>query len=151
MPPVVGGAWQRLRSVGRQPPSQTACTASVAAVNEAEEGGAMFTRRQFLGRTAAAGAGLFLVSGRGGIERIRLPAAPDGAMLDPAGIPKYGRRLVAPPALPGRALQTKDLYPIAVTQLEQQILPPRLPAADNRPPLSARFPSPAECRRWGRE
>ena len=117
----------------------------------------MFSRRQFLGRTAAVGAGLYLVSRGGVIERVPIAVAAEEGLLDPTGITKYGRPLVIPPAMPGRSLQTKDLYQIAIRQFQQQILPPSMPgttvwsygSVDH--PGTFNFPAFTIEARWGRE
>ena len=85
----------------------------------------MANRREFLTRSAAAGAGLYLVS-RTGV----LAAAGGGtsALLPPAEIPKFVTPLVVPPAMPATSTDGAfDLYRIAVRQFRLPILPPVLP------------------------
>jgi spore coat protein A len=92
----------------------------------------MLTRRQFLARSAAAGAGLYLVSRSQGIRFVE--AAATVPSLDPGDIPKYQTPLLIPPVMPraGTIRQTGgknvDYYEISVRQFAQQILPDTLPA-----------------------
>lgn len=90
----------------------------------------MITRRRFLKRAAAGGAGLLLPFGK--ITRSAL-AANAGGMLDPLGIQKFVMPLAIPPAMPlsarvnvrgGRSI---EYYEIAVRQFMQQILPSGMP------------------------
>ena len=93
----------------------------------------LLSRRRFLVGSAAAGAGLFLVSFAGGTRVVR--AVPiSGASLDPEDITKYGTPLLIPPVMPrSRTIPQPggkpiDYYEISMRQLSQQILPTGLPA-----------------------
>ena len=84
----------------------------------------MTTRREFLARSATAGAGLFLVS-RAGVLAVPGPAG----LLPASRIPKFVAPLVIPPAMPATSIDGAfDFYRIAVRQFAQQTLPPPLPA-----------------------
>jgi spore coat protein A, manganese oxidase len=84
----------------------------------------MTTRREFLARSASAGAGLFLVS------RAGVLAAPGATgLLPPRRVPKFVTPLVIPPAMPATSTDGAfDFYRIAVRPFAQQILPAPLPA-----------------------
>jgi FtsP/CotA-like multicopper oxidase with cupredoxin domain len=92
----------------------------------------VLTRRQFLARTAAAGAGLYFVSKSGGIRLVRA-AAPEPS-LAPSAIAKYATPLLVPPVMPRagtvnqRGGKPIDTYEISMRQISQQILPTGLPA-----------------------
>jgi FtsP/CotA-like multicopper oxidase with cupredoxin domain len=82
----------------------------------------MATRRQFLRRGVAGGAGLYLTTRFGFGPRIysQIP----GGTLKPDVIPKFVTPLLIPPAMPLTASSpTTDSYSIAVRQFAQQILP----------------------------
>ena len=92
------------------------------------------TRRQFLFRSAAAGAGFYLSGALGnGLPRVFAVPLPGGT-LDPTAIPKYVSPMVIPPVMPrtGKVKQRRaknvDYYEIAVRQFQQQVLPAGLPA-----------------------
>jgi spore coat protein A, manganese oxidase len=94
----------------------------------------MLTRRKFLKRGMAAGAGLLLGPRLfRGSTTPRAFAALVGGTLDPITIPQYVMPLVVPPAMPrtGTLIQLGrgrvDYYEIAVRQFAQQILPAGLP------------------------
>jgi len=82
------------------------------------------TRREFLKIGAGAGAGLFLTSNIGGVQRVLAIALPGGT-LDPALIPKFQDPMIIPPAMPRTTVVdgTVDYYEIGVRQFEQFILP----------------------------
>ncbi len=87
----------------------------------------MLTRRQFL-KIGAAGAGLYLTTKVGGLERIAYAQIPGGT-LDPASVPKYQTPMLIPPVMPrSRITRNVDYYEISMKQFAQQILPPSLPA-----------------------
>jgi TAT (twin-arginine translocation) pathway signal sequence len=84
----------------------------------------MITRRQFLKASGLAGAGL-LIPWKG--KAFAVPIR--GGSLNPLSIPKYGRPLVIPPAMPKTGRRGGgDYYEIAVRQFQQQILPTGMPA-----------------------
>ena len=79
----------------------------------------MISRRQFLKASGLAGAGL-LIPWKGKAFAMPIP----GGTLDPLSIPKYGRPLVIPPAMPKTGTRGGgDYYEIAVRQFQQRILP----------------------------
>jgi FtsP/CotA-like multicopper oxidase with cupredoxin domain len=92
----------------------------------------VLTRRQFLARTAAAGAGLYLVSKAGGVRFVRA-TAPEPSLV-PSAIAKYATPLLVPPVMPRagtvnqRGGKPIDAYEISMRQISQQILPAGLPA-----------------------
>ena len=92
----------------------------------------MLTRRQFL-KISAAGAGLYLISRVGGLEKIAYAAIPGGT-LDSTAIPKYMTPLLIPPVMPKAGMLNAkggkpiDYYEISMKQISQQILPAGLPA-----------------------
>ncbi len=91
----------------------------------------MFTRRQFLARSAATGAGLYLVYRSGGVRFVR--AAIPGGTLDPSDISKYQTPLLVPPVMPragtinAKGGKPIDYYEISMRQISQQILPAGMP------------------------
>jgi FtsP/CotA-like multicopper oxidase with cupredoxin domain len=91
--------------------------------------GRILTRRDFLQATAAGVGGLWVATRSG-----RAWAAIPAGTLDPRSIAQFVTALVVPPAMPRagkirtRAGRNVDSYEIAVRQLQQQILPPGLPA-----------------------
>src|SRR5512141_1555892 len=93
----------------------------------------MLTRRQFLKYTAAAGAGLVLVTQFGEVRRVLAVPVAEG-LLDGKDIPKYQMPLIIPPAMPRvskinlKGGKQIDYYEIAVRQFSQQILPAGMPA-----------------------
>ena len=90
------------------------------------------SRRQFLFGSAAAGAGLFLVSYSGGVRVVRAVAIPGGT-LDPEAISKFVTPFLIPPVMPRagtvvlRGGPIADAYEISVRQISQQVLPAGLP------------------------
>ena len=85
----------------------------------------MTSKREFLKRSALAGAGSVLLARFGLIRRAF--AAISGGALDPASITKYTMPLVIPPAMPRTSGGQLDYYEIAVRQFQQQILPAPMP------------------------
>src|SRR5687767_4384849 len=85
----------------------------------------MTTKREFLKRSALAGAGSVLLAKFGFIRRAF--AAISGGTLNPASITKYTMPLVIPPAMPRTSGGQVDYYEIAVRQFQQQILPAPMP------------------------
>jgi spore coat protein A, manganese oxidase len=86
----------------------------------------MTTKREFLKRSALAGAGSFLLTRFGFIRRAF--AEMSGGTLDATSITKYATPLVIPPAMPKTSGGQVDYYEIAVRQFQQQILPTPMPA-----------------------
>ena len=85
----------------------------------------MTNRREFLTRSAAAGAGLYLVSTAG---LLRAAAGDWTGLLPARQIPKFVTPLVIPPAMPAASTDGAfDFYRIAVRQMRLRILPPALP------------------------
>jgi spore coat protein A len=93
----------------------------------------ILSRRQFLAGSAAAGAGLFLVSFAGGTRIVRAVSIHDTS-LDPEDLTKYVTPLLIPPVMPrARTIPQPggkpiDYYEISMRQLSQQILPAGMPA-----------------------
>jgi spore coat protein A len=91
------------------------------------------SRRQFLARSAAAGAGVYLVSRMGGVRFVKAAGFQEPT-LQPGAIPKYQTPLLIPPVMPRAGTKKMkggkngDYYEISMKQLEQQILPVGLPA-----------------------
>ena len=88
----------------------------------------MTSKREFLKRSALAGAGSVLLAKFGFIRRAF--AAISGGTLEPASITKYTMPLVIPPAMPRTSGGQVEYYEIAVRQFQQQILPAAMPADD---------------------
>ena len=89
------------------------------------------SRRKFLKIGFAGGAAMFLP------WRFKLPEALaqiPGGSLDPLSVPKYQNPMLIPPVMPkapsglGKVGPNVDYYEIGVSQFQQQILPPPLPA-----------------------
>jgi FtsP/CotA-like multicopper oxidase with cupredoxin domain len=92
----------------------------------------MFTRRTFLKYTGATTLTLFSYSKLGGLRQA-IAQIPGGS-LDPLSVSKYQSAMLIPPVMPkapgglGKVGPGVDYYEIGVTQFQQQILPPGLPA-----------------------
>jgi spore coat protein A len=97
----------------------------------------MVTRRQFLTRTIAVGAGVALRGSfdwAGGLQRVFAEPLPGGTLDPVLGIPKYQTPMLIPPVMPAAGTiknkmgKNADYYEISMKQFPQQILPASLPA-----------------------
>jgi FtsP/CotA-like multicopper oxidase with cupredoxin domain len=91
----------------------------------------MSSRRNFLKRGVAGGAGLWLTSKLGWMRSVY--AQIPGGTLDPGDVPQYVTPLLIPPVMPKAGTinlvsgKTADYYEISMRQISQQILPAGMP------------------------
>ncbi len=87
----------------------------------------MQDRRDFLKTGAIGGAGMYLASKFGFIQRAYTQAVPGGS-ISPYAIPRWVTPLHIPPAMPAtNNSNTVDYYEVAARQITQQMLPSGLP------------------------